>query len=219
MGWREYGCLFVLQDGSDRDEAGWLVEQEGVVAGGCRKYGAAEKFMILLMVFMVPGLGLGQGLTDQIPEPETGRLQVGEELFIFRVLVCEFETRASPSGETWEVWLLGEGRHKGEDFFLEVARGRHRGREQTSLRLYKTAMPQGWYNGGPVASDSREEDLLRVRTSDGMEATPGRESHLESQVLSDSQVRLVGPVRLLRLRRGHADALVGLGTLDVNCSQ
>jgi len=188
----------------------WVTERNGMTA-------APWRHAVLWMSVVMLGLGLAQAQTSQGPEPGTGRLQAGGELYVFRLIACELETRNQSSGDTLDLWLLGEGCHQGEDFFIEVERGRRGGEVRTSLRLYKTALPEGWNHGRSVGSDSHAEERLRVQSSDGMEEVDSRVFHLEKVVLNDTHVRVVGSVRLLRLRLGHADAFVGPGTLDVSC--
>ena len=172
---------------------------------------------VLGITLVVLLLAAGWCLAARGPEPGTGLFQVGEERYLFQVVGCEIGEVRGPSGYTWEIWLLGKGRHEGRDFFVELERGSHDGVGQASLRLHWTALPVGWYHGGPAASERRVEEDVRVRMADGLEAL-SRWGLLPEQVVVDgSRVRVAGPVRLLRLRQGRGDDFVSPGALEAVC--
>ncbi len=169
---------------------------------------------ILGMTLVVCVLGAVWCPAAEGPEVGMGWLQAGANRYVFRVVGCEIGQVRGSSGYTWEIWLLGEGRHEGRAFFIELERGNRDGVGQASLRLHWTALPTGWYHGGPAASGPRVEEDVRVRNADGLEAV-SRWGLLPEQVVVDSsRIRVVGPVRLLRLRQGRADDLVSPGALE-----
>ena len=149
--------------------------------------------------------------------PGMGVVQAGEERYLFQVVGCEIGEVRGPSGYTWEIWLLGKGRHEGRDFFVELERGKRDGVGQASLRLHWTALPTGWYHGGPAASERRVEEDVRVRMADGLEALSRWGLLPEQVVVEGSRIRVAGPVRLLRLRQGRGDEFVSPGALEAVC--
>jgi len=182
---------------------------------GRRAWGGWRGLLVAALAVLAAGAGIS-GMGGE-PEPGTGWLQSGGQQYTFRVVACELEPRRSSSGYVWEVWLLGEGEHRGRKFFVELERGRRNGEGQASLRLLWMALPAGWYHGAPPEGRTGVEDGIRARTADGLEAT-GALGLLSEQVVAEGgRVRVTGPVRLLRLKGGRADAFVEPGALEALC--
>ncbi len=163
-------------------------------------------------------LAAGMRLAAAGPPPGTGFFQAGEERYVLQIVGCEIGEVHGPSGYTWEIWLLGKGRHEGRDFFVELERGKRDGVGQASLRLHWTELPAGWYHGGPADSEQGVEEYVRVRMADGLEAQ-SRWGLLPEQVVVDgARIRVAGPVRLLRLRQGRGDDFVSAGAFEAVCA-